>query len=53
MALNVGLDESFGNMQDWKGIRKKAGKTLIKQMTRLTVGLSTGVTLVMRFNYKI
>jgi hypothetical protein len=26
MALNVGLDTSFVNTQDWKGIRKKAGE---------------------------
>jgi hypothetical protein len=26
MALNVGLDVSFGNMQGWKGIQEKAGK---------------------------
>jgi hypothetical protein len=26
MALNVGLDASFGNMQDRKGIREKARK---------------------------
>jgi hypothetical protein len=26
MALNVGFDVSFGNMQDWKGIREKAGE---------------------------
>jgi hypothetical protein len=24
MALNVGLDASFGNVQDWKGIVVKA-----------------------------
>jgi hypothetical protein len=24
MALNTDLDASFGNMQDWKGIREKA-----------------------------
>jgi hypothetical protein len=26
MALNVGLDASLDNMQDWKGIREKAGE---------------------------
>jgi hypothetical protein len=24
MALSIGLDVSFDNLQDWKGIRKKA-----------------------------
>jgi hypothetical protein len=27
--LNVGLDASFDTMQDWKGIREKAGEELI------------------------
>jgi hypothetical protein len=26
MALNIGLEASFDNVQDRKGIRKKAGK---------------------------
>jgi hypothetical protein len=26
MALNVGLDTSFNNMQDWKGIQKIRGE---------------------------
>jgi hypothetical protein len=26
MALTVGLDASFNNMQDWKEIREKAGE---------------------------
>jgi hypothetical protein len=26
MALNVGLDVSFDNMKDWRGIREKAGE---------------------------
>jgi hypothetical protein len=24
MSLNIGLDASFDNMQNWKGIREKA-----------------------------
>jgi hypothetical protein len=26
MTLNTGLDASFDNVQDWKGIREKAGE---------------------------
>jgi hypothetical protein len=26
MASNIGLDISFGNMEDWKGVWKKAGE---------------------------
>jgi hypothetical protein len=41
MALNAGLDVSFGNVWKWKGIQEKAtnGKT--------SVELSTGVALVL------
>jgi hypothetical protein len=49
MALNVGLDVSFGNLQNWKGIQEKSGeliaRTLIWQMMSLPSEFSTGVTL--------
>jgi hypothetical protein len=49
MGLNVGLGESFGNMQDEKGIWKKAEevifRNLIKQMMRFPVIVTTRITL--------
>jgi hypothetical protein len=49
MALNIDLDVSFDNMQDWKGIGQKAGEVnntegYIKM--RFTVEFSTSVELV-------
>jgi hypothetical protein len=38
MALNVGLDVSFDNIQNWKGIREKAGELTVLKL----VGIATG-----------
>jgi hypothetical protein len=32
MTLNVSLDVSFDNMQDWKGIQKKAEKSTAQKL---------------------
>jgi hypothetical protein len=52
MAPNVGLDASFNNIYDWKGIREKAEEInsmkpdAQKQIMRFPVQFSTGVTLI-------
>jgi hypothetical protein len=54
MAVNIGLDASFDNIQDLKGIRKKAGEVnstkAYTEMIRFPVEASTGVTLVLNEN---
>jgi hypothetical protein len=33
MTLNIGLDESFDNMKDWKIMRKKIGEVNSAKLT--------------------
>jgi hypothetical protein len=50
MALEIGLDGSFGNMYDWKGMRDKAGgidgATSCVTIDKTSVESSTDVALV-------
>jgi hypothetical protein len=45
IALNVGLDVSFDNMQDWKGIREKAGEVNSTEVYITNDGLLINIVL--------
>jgi hypothetical protein len=49
MTLNFGLDVSFGNLEDRKGIPEEGSKLIVRKLVQqimISVEFPTGVTLV-------